>query len=245
MDASAYLVRHGWLGLGHPLNSRGRGIKKPLLASKKSNVLGVGKKKNDAHADQWWARAFDASLKSLDVSGVSGAGAAAEVHVTEAEPLSRMRSGTAYGGRLYDGFVKGQSLGGTIAPDAEGAMVKVQELDVEKGEAVSRVKKREKKRRKRRGEECSSGKATECLENERPASQGKSDRSQAKEKKQRKKRRQDHLSVPSGGKTTMLDDPESRLAGLTKQSGGREISSHQLGSSGKKKHSKKMKASRD
>jgi nucleolar protein TMA23 len=69
MDSSAYLTRHGWLGDGHALHPGG--IKKPLLVSKKANVLGLGKKKNDAHADQWWARAFDSGLKNLEIGQVA------------------------------------------------------------------------------------------------------------------------------------------------------------------------------
>ena len=40
MDASSYLKRHGWRGDGHSLDHTGRGIRKPLLVSKKVDVLG-------------------------------------------------------------------------------------------------------------------------------------------------------------------------------------------------------------
>jgi hypothetical protein len=66
MNAEAYLRKQGWQGSGHSLDSTGRGIKKPLLISHKQDQLGLGKKKA-AHTtdDQWWMRAFDASLQSI------------------------------------------------------------------------------------------------------------------------------------------------------------------------------------
>lgn len=118
MDSSAYLTRHGWRGEGHALHPTGRGIKKPLLVSKKTNVLGIGKKKNDIHADQWWARAFDKGLKSLDVSKSTK---------SEAEPvrtnagargaLELLQSGGGKWAGLYSGFVKGQGLDGTLGSE--------------------------------------------------------------------------------------------------------------------------------
>lgn len=66
MDASAYLKSHGWRGLGYSLDHKDRGLKRPLLVSQKQDVLGVGKQRhNNAHADQWWMRAFDESLKQI------------------------------------------------------------------------------------------------------------------------------------------------------------------------------------
>lgn len=64
MDSHAYLKSHGWRGLGYSLDKSDRGLKKPLLVSQKSDVLGVGKHKHN-HADQWWLRAFDDSLKQI------------------------------------------------------------------------------------------------------------------------------------------------------------------------------------
>jgi len=124
MDTSAYLHRHGWRGSGHSLHPTGRGISKPLLVSHKQNVLGIGKKKHDAHADQWWARAFDSSLKGLDVSRRdkdADAGVEVEVKaVTDGGALDMVRRGGAkWVGRegLYGFFVRGQGLSGTLTPE--------------------------------------------------------------------------------------------------------------------------------
>ena len=142
MDTTGYLTRQGWRGTGHALHPTGRGIKKPLLISQKTNVLGIGKKKHDVHADQWWARAFDSSLKDLSVGKVEegklqsrdivvadglgigeGKGQDVEVLVKRREwgQLDMLNAGggkwVAKGG-LYGGFVKGQGLIGTIGVKA-------------------------------------------------------------------------------------------------------------------------------
>jgi nucleolar protein TMA23 len=84
MNAEQYLRKQGWQGSGHSLDSTGRGIKKPLLISHKTDQLGLGKKKA-AHTtdDQWWMRAFDASLQSI------GTGKEVCIHVTYVYARSR------------------------------------------------------------------------------------------------------------------------------------------------------------
>ncbi|MCJ1396436.1 hypothetical protein MMC18_009326 [Xylographa bjoerkii] len=117
MDTTAYLTNQGWQGLGHALHPTGRGIKKPLLVSQKSNVLGIGKKKHDAHADQWWARAFDSSLKGLEVGRNEITGATERVRSGAWGALDMIKAGGekwAGNGGLYAGFVQGEVLSGTI-----------------------------------------------------------------------------------------------------------------------------------
>ena len=118
MDTSAVLTKQGWQGDGHGLHHSGRGIIKPIRVTPKSNVLGVGRKKHDAHADQWWARAFDDTLKDLtttkdestgDVAAVSmGAGAQALQLAGKGGPRWAAQRG------LYSNFVRGESLEGTF-----------------------------------------------------------------------------------------------------------------------------------
>ena len=124
MDTAAYLTRQGWLGSGHSLHPTGRGIKKPLLISQKRNVLGIGQKRHDAHADQWWARAFDSSLKNLDVGadGTNDIGDSLRPGVSGI--LEMIHAGGqkwASNGGLYAGFVRGEGLRGTIQPEASTA----------------------------------------------------------------------------------------------------------------------------
>ncbi|KAL8737171.1 MAG: hypothetical protein Q9181_001960 [Wetmoreana brouardii] len=112
MDATTYLTRQGWRGAGHALHPSGHGIKQPLLVSKKTNSLGVGKKAHDAHADQWWSRAFDATLKSIN-----GQDVAKEVIQTSEGNVTLVGSYSAKWtreGGLYGNFVRGEGLKGTI-----------------------------------------------------------------------------------------------------------------------------------
>lgn len=114
MDASQYLKNHGWQGTGHSLDGNGRGLKKPLLVSKKVDVLGVGLNKHAAVSDQWWLRAYDQGLQTLG-TGIESALAQAQKH------------GVNRGG-LYGRFVKGEgmpgSLGQTILPSSTPAEIK-------------------------------------------------------------------------------------------------------------------------
>lgn len=121
MDSSAYLIKHGWLGTGHSLHPKGHGIRKPLLVSEKLDLLGVGKKKHDIHADQWWARMFDSTLKELQI-GTCGTSANPEGLATASrkhrdDPPHRQRNSSGIGS-LYGNFVKGESLVGTIEAQA-------------------------------------------------------------------------------------------------------------------------------
>ncbi|MCJ1236322.1 hypothetical protein MMC14_004303 [Varicellaria rhodocarpa] len=133
MDTSAYLAGQGWLGNGHSLDPTGRGLKGPLLVSRKSNTFGVGLKKHDAHADQWWARAFDDSLKNLDVSNNEITGDTIAVTAGLWGELDFMKAGGAKwvgNGGLYAGFVKGEGLGGTLRAET-------QKFDEDRNQALS------------------------------------------------------------------------------------------------------------
>lgn len=100
MDASSYLLKQGWRGEGHSLDHTNRGIKKPLLVSKKVDVLGVGLNKHASVSDQWWLRAFDQGLKSLGTGQESA--------------LAQVQKHGVHRGGLYAGFVRGERLEGSI-----------------------------------------------------------------------------------------------------------------------------------
>ncbi|KAI7494142.1 hypothetical protein KC367_g8247 [Hortaea werneckii] len=103
MDSAGYLKRHGWRGAGHSLDKTDRGIKKPLLVSKKVDVLGVGLNKHAAVSDQWWLRAFDQGLKDF------GTGKESTLANVQKHGVNR--------GGLYGRFVKGEGMKGTIGTD--------------------------------------------------------------------------------------------------------------------------------
>lgn len=121
MNASAYLTNQGWRGEGHALHHSGRGITKPIHIPQKANVLGVGKKKHDAHADQWWARAFDDTLKGLNAPKNEATGKTQGVALgSDAQALQRVGIGGPKWvgqGSLYSNFVRGEGLSGTLTPE--------------------------------------------------------------------------------------------------------------------------------
>lgn len=124
MDAAAYLTNQGWRGDGHALHHSGRGITKPIYISQKANVLGVGKKQHDAHADQWWARAFDDTLKGLNTTNNDATGKTEGIAFgSGAQALQMVGIGGAKWvgqGGLYSNFVRGGSLSGTLTPEEKG-----------------------------------------------------------------------------------------------------------------------------
>lgn len=126
MDTAAYLTNQGWRGDGHALHHSGRGIVKPLRVSQKQNVLGIGKKKHDAHADQWWLRAFDATLKGINCTKDETTGKAESVSLgAGAQALQIVGTGGAkwVGQRgLYSNFVRGEGLHGTLNSEEESKL---------------------------------------------------------------------------------------------------------------------------
>ena len=113
MDAHALLTSQGWRGSGHSLHpsSDTTGLRRPLLVSKKQNVLGVGKKQHRT-SDMWWQNAFDSSLKGLDTSK--------EGEVVQTVTNGGLDMAKKGGGRFvgsegrYACFVRGEGLLGTM-----------------------------------------------------------------------------------------------------------------------------------
>ncbi|GAB7364665.1 hypothetical protein MBLNU230_g5467t1 [Neophaeotheca triangularis] len=100
MDAAAILKSQGWRGTGHSLDTSDKGLKKPLLVSKKVDVLGLGINKHNAVSGQWWLRAFDQGLQNLGKGGQS--------------TLRDVREKGVFAGGLYGRFVKGEGVPGTL-----------------------------------------------------------------------------------------------------------------------------------
>lgn len=153
MDTTAYLHAQGWQGAGHALH--GRGLSKPLLVSLKQNVLGVGKKRHDAHADQWWARAFDGCLKGLEVSRLEDETGTGQVGMSvrvegKRGALDALEGGSGKAKGLYGLFVRGEGLSGTFGGEREG-VDEVEKMAVD-GEGEGAVDERRAERRQRRKE---------------------------------------------------------------------------------------------
>lgn len=100
MDAAELLKKQGWRGLGHSLDSNNKGLRKPLLVSKKVDVLGIGINKADVIQGQWWLKAFDSSLKDFGTGKKS--------------ILANVKDHGIKRGGLYGRFVQGEGVAGTI-----------------------------------------------------------------------------------------------------------------------------------
>ena len=145
MDTAAYLTSQGWAGHGHALHHSGRGIVKPIAVSQKNNVLGVGKKKHDVHADQWWARAFDETLKGINATKDGATGTTEGLVVTGAakQAGSKMLGGShSVQNGLYGCFVKGEGLGGTLEEHNVEIVTRIEEPSLRKDDAKKKKKKR-------------------------------------------------------------------------------------------------------
>lgn len=117
MDTAAYLTNHGWRGNGHALHHSGRGITKPVIVPRKADLLGVGRKKHDAQADQWWARAFEDTLNVLSTTKDETTGKTNGIVLDAGSKASQVaRKSRARFGQsgLYSNFVRGESLCGTL-----------------------------------------------------------------------------------------------------------------------------------
>ncbi|KAI4735349.1 hypothetical protein E4T50_14132 [Aureobasidium sp. EXF-12298] len=100
MDAAGLLKKQGWRGLGHSLDNDNKGLRKPLLVSKKVDVLGIGINKADVIQGQWWLKAFDSSLKDFGTGKKS--------------ILANVKDHGIKRGGLYGRFVQGEGVPGTI-----------------------------------------------------------------------------------------------------------------------------------
>ncbi|KAF7863895.1 hypothetical protein EAF04_006860 [Stromatinia cepivora] len=146
MNAHALLTSQGWRGTGHSLHhsSDTIGLSRPLLVSKKDNVLGVGKKQHKT-SDMWWMNAFDASLKGLDTSKEG------QIKVQQGGGLEMVVKGGSkwVGGKggLYSFFVRGETVGGTIE-DREKEVVEIIVKEEKRGKGKDKDKKRKGEERK-------------------------------------------------------------------------------------------------
>ncbi|KAI4166017.1 MAG: hypothetical protein LQ342_000448 [Letrouitia transgressa] len=128
MNTADYLTRHGWLGDGHTLHPSGRGIKKPLSVSQKTNTFGLGKNPHDAISNLWWEKAYEKTLKNLNLNSNSNSAGSKNKEERSRNPEDpttgseeTLQIGLGYSKEkrtasqlLYGHFTKGESLGGTF-----------------------------------------------------------------------------------------------------------------------------------
>lgn len=149
MDARALLTAQGWRGSGHSLHKTDDsiGLARPILASRKNNTLGIGRK-NHVTSDQWWLNAFDEQLKSLDTSNKTSI-VQTKTNTTKLEGLLTHGAGKYTGANaLYACFVSGGMLHGTIESNTE-----CESTDATPEAEVKPARKETKEERKARREE--------------------------------------------------------------------------------------------
>lgn len=173
MDARALLTSQGWRGSGHSLhkNDDSIGLARPILASRKNNTLGIGRK-NHVTSDQWWLNAFDEQLKSLDTSNKTSI-VQTKTNPTKLEGLLTHGAGKYTGANaLYACFVSGGMLQGTIQPSTEAESTDATpEADVTPARQETKEERRARREERRRRKAAKAKKlstqsiaATETLE---------------------------------------------------------------------------------
>lgn len=149
MDAAALLKSQGWRGSGHSLHKSDDtiGLAKPILASRKNNTLGIGRK-NHVTSDQWWLNALDEQLQAIDTSNKTRIVVAQTTKATKLDALRASGVGKYTGANaLYACFVSGGMLAGTIGGTAE------EQADGETTPEVEPLRKETKEERRARREE--------------------------------------------------------------------------------------------
>ncbi|KAF7911053.1 uncharacterized protein EAF01_002561 [Botrytis porri] len=236
MNAHALLTSQGWRGTGHSLHhsSDTIGLSRPLLVSKKDNLLGVGKKMHKT-ADMWWLNAFDASLKGLDTSKEG------QVKVQEGGGLEMVVKGGSkwVGGKggLYSFFVRGETVGGTM----EDREKEKKAMDI----IVEEEKSRKGKNKKRKGEERKESKEERRTRKEKKRAEraSKSAAKEAKKIKEGKENKTPSASSTDSEKTETKEErrerkERKRQKKLLRQSGKESSDTSSTSESAKKKSRK-------
>ena len=109
MNSSEYLKSYGWEE-GEALKEGG--LKKPILVKHKRDKKGLGSAPGNDDSEAWWERLFDGHLKNLEVStSTKKSGIVFKQNKVVASAVSKQSS------PLYQWFVKGEGLQGTIKKD--------------------------------------------------------------------------------------------------------------------------------
>lgn len=128
MDAHAHLLSLGWAGPGHSLDSKpykqkghrglaydpakvgnnGNGLVKPLSISQRQGRFGIGKKAHEPPAgNEWWLKGFESALGNVGKSE-------SERSSGTSTPLTRESTYIGKHGGLYNFFIRGQQMEGTM-----------------------------------------------------------------------------------------------------------------------------------
>ncbi|KAG0671173.1 hypothetical protein C6P45_001187 [Maudiozyma exigua] len=117
LNSSEYLKSYGWEE-GKALKEGG--LRKPILAKHKRDKKGLGSAPGGDDSEAWWERLFDGHLKNLEVTSSSTkSGIVFKQNEVVATAVSKQSS------PLYQWFVKGEGLKGTIKQEETSFKPKV------------------------------------------------------------------------------------------------------------------------
>lgn len=152
IDSKEYLKSYGWQE-GEALKNGG--LKKPILVKHKRDRKGLGTTPGNDDSKVWWEQMFDTQLKSLDVFAGNKAGE--EIVFKQNEDVARSLS--KQNSPLYQWFVKGEGLKGTIdskyLPEVNTKVVSsniiISDRKGDKKKLKEKKEKKEKKKKKSKG----------------------------------------------------------------------------------------------
>lgn len=213
MDARALLTSQGWRGSGHSLHKSDDsvGLAKPILASRKDNTLGIGRK-NHVTSDQWWLNALDEQLKSLDTSNKTSI--VQTKKNTKLDSLLTAGAGKYKGANaLYACFVSGGMLEGSLkwksegestdaTPEAEAPPVRAetkQERRARRAEKKRRKAEKSAKKLAKKAAKSKSKKESKKSSTKRAASETKEERRATKEAKRKRRQDKEKRTKPEDG----------------------------------------------
>ncbi|KAK8043579.1 hypothetical protein PG993_006009 [Apiospora rasikravindrae] len=116
IDAHALLTSQGWRGKGHSLHptNDSTGLKHHILIKRDGNDgAGLGLKK-DHKVEAWWMNAFDQALKGIDTTSGTMKRTAGGGNLDLDKIVSKGIYKYSGGNGLYNSFVKGGLLAGTV-----------------------------------------------------------------------------------------------------------------------------------
>jgi nucleolar protein TMA23 len=213
MDARALLTSQGWRGSGHSLHKSDDsvGLAKPILASRKDNTLGIGRK-NHVTSDQWWLNALDEQLKSLDTSNKTSI--VQTKKNTKLDSLLTAGAGKYKGANaLYACFVSGGMLEGSLkwksegestdaTPEAEAPPVRTetkQERRARRAEKKRRKAEKSAKKLAKKAAKSKSKKESKKSSTKRASSETKEERRATKEAKRKRRQDKEKRTKPEDG----------------------------------------------
>ncbi|SCU97324.1 LADA_0H05688g1_1 [Lachancea dasiensis] len=115
MDSRSYLKSYGWVE-GEAL--RAGGLKRPILVKHKADKKGLGSAPGGDDGDMWWETLFDGHLKNLEIGKASDGNINFKKNIANSTTVIKDKS------PLYNMFVKGEVLKGTIDTNGKSSEVR-------------------------------------------------------------------------------------------------------------------------